>query len=76
MKGPKFFKGILSLVMIFIKATEVFAQKPPPPAGKMPDPPIELEAPIDQYLPHLLFVGLAFGLYWAFRQIKSHRSRD
>ena len=75
MKRPKFFKGILSLIMIFIKAIEVFAQKPPPP-GNRNDTPVELDAPIDQYLPHLLLIGLAFGLYWAFRQIKSQRSRD
>ncbi len=47
--------------------TTLFAQVPPPPDG---------ELPIDQHLHYLIVVGVAFGLYWAYKQIKSQRSRD
>ncbi len=47
--------------------TTLFAQVTPPPDG---------ELPIDQHLDYLIVVGVAFGLYWAYKQIKSQRSRD
>ena len=64
MKGPNYRMIFLTLPMLICSKT-LNAQGPP-----------ELDVPIDQNLHYLLFVGLAFGLYWAFRQIKSHRSRD
>ncbi|NBT88015.1 MAG: hypothetical protein EBT51_06875 [Flavobacteriaceae bacterium] len=58
------------IIIWIIAFNPLFAQDPPPP------PPPEEGVPIDQNLHYLLLVGLVFGLYWAFRQIKSHRSRD
>jgi hypothetical protein len=72
MKGPNY------RMILFILAAGVFPVKlvgqidPPQPTQRGP----ELGVPIDQNLHYLLLVGLAFGLYWAFRQIKSQRSRD
>jgi hypothetical protein len=41
----------------------------------MPPPP-DASVPIDQHLHYLIVAGVAFGLYWAYKQIKSQRSRD
>lgn len=65
MKGSKFLKSILSLVLLFISEGELSAQTPP-----------DFDVPIDQHLHYLILVGVAFGLYWAYKQIKSQRSRD
>jgi hypothetical protein len=65
MKSPKFLQSLLSLVLLFISTSEILAQGPP-----------GLDVPIDQHLHYLIVAGLAFGLYWAYKQIKSQRSRD
>lgn len=69
MKSPKFLQSVLSLVLLFISTSEILAQGPPPP-------PPDGELPIDQHLHYLIIVGVAFGLYWAYKQVKSQRSRD
>ena len=66
MKGPNY-RVVLLIIILTFALNPLFAQGPPPPEGSVP---------IDQNLHHLLLVGLAFGLYWAFRQIKSQRNRD
>ena len=68
MKGPNY-RVVLSIIIWIIAFNPLFAQGPPPP-------PPDGSLPIDQDLHYLLLVGLAFGLYWAVRQIKSQRSRD
>lgn len=72
MKGSKFLQSVISLVLLIISTSGLLAQDPPAPNRRPP----EDELPIDQDLHYLLLVGLAFGLYWAVRQIKSQRSRD
>ena len=66
MKGPNYRMIFLTLPMLICSKT-LNAQGPGPS---------ELDVPIDQNLHYLLLVGLAFGFYWAFRQIKSQRNRD
>ena len=66
MKGSNYRLYVLTLILT-LPFTTLFAQLPPPPDG---------ELPIDQHLHYLIIVGVAFGLYWAYKQIKSQRSRD
>lgn len=67
MRDPNY-RVLLTTVVAVVYSGTLWAQiTPPPPDG---------ELPIDQYLHYLLLVGLAFGLYWAYKQIKSQRSRD
>ena len=67
MTCPKYRTAILAGLLIGLNC-DLWAQGPPPP----PDG----ELPIDQHLTILLIAALAIGLYWAFKQIKSQRSRD
>ena len=67
MRDPNYRVLLTTLVALVFSGT-LWAQVPPPP----PDG----ELPIDQYLHYLIVVGLALGLYWAYKQIKSQRSRD
>ncbi|MGB1135778.1 MAG: hypothetical protein ACPGZQ_00835 [Flavobacteriaceae bacterium] len=66
MTCPKYRTAILAGLLIGLNC-DLWAQGPPPPDG---------ELPIDQHLTILLIAALAIGLYWAFKQIKSQRSRD
>jgi len=66
MTRPKYCTAILAGLLIGLNC-DLWAQDPPPPDG---------ELPIDQHLTILLIAALAIGLYWAFKQIKSQRSRD
>ena len=70
MKGPNYRVFLFALLLSvpegwLFAAPTALVQPPPPP-----------EVPIDEHLGILIFSGLAVGLYWAFRQIKSQRSRD
>lgn len=71
MRDPNYRVLLTTLVAVVYSGT-LWAQDPPAPNRRPP----EEELPIDQYLQYLLLVGLAFGLYWAYKQIKSQRSRD
>ena len=64
MRDPNF-RMFLFILALYV-STPLFAQGPP----------VEGELPIDQHLHYLVVVGLAVGLYWAYKQIKSQRSRD
>ena len=66
MTCPKYCTAILAGLLIGFNC-DLLAQDPPPPDG---------ELPIEQHLTILLIAALAIGLYWAFKQIKSQRSRD
>ena len=66
MRDPNYRVLLTTLVAVVYSGT-LWAQLPPPP---------EEGVPIDQHLHYLIVVGLAFGLYWAYKQIKSQRSRD
>jgi len=56
----------LFLLFAFLYVSVAFAQKEPPPPTKENDdsPPIGLPLPIDDYLPLLIPVGLALGIYF------------
>ena len=69
MKTPNYRLHCVATLVLGLTG-RIFAQGDPPP------PPPDGSVPIDQDLHYLLLVGLAFGLYWAVRQIKSQRSRD
>jgi len=71
MTCPKYRKAILAGLLIGLNC-DLWAQGPPAPNRRPP----EEELPIDQHLTILLIAALAIGLYWAFKQIKSQRSRD
>ena len=72
MKTPNY-RVLFVILAIGVFPFELDGQiAPPQPTQRGP----ELGLPIDQDLHYLLLVGLAFGLYWAVRQIKSQRSRD
>jgi hypothetical protein len=63
MRDPNY--RVFLTMMAMLVFAPLYAQGPP-----------EFDVPIDQHLHYLIVVGLAFGLYWAYKQIKSQRSRD
>ena len=71
MKDPNYrvflFALLLSVPEGWLFAAPTALVQPPPPDGSLP---------IDQHLHYLIVAGVAFGLYWAYKQIKSQRSRD
>ena len=69
MRDPNY-RVFLTTLVALVFSGALFAQDPPPP------PPPDVGVPIDQHLHYLIVAGLAFGLYWAYKQIKSQRSRD
>ena len=68
MRDPNY-RVLLTTLVALVYSGTLWAQDPPPhpPDGVLP---------IDQHLHYLIVAGLAFGLYWAYKQIKSQRSRD
>ena len=72
MRDPNY-RVLLTTLVALVFSGALWAQdSPPPPTQRGP----ELGLPIDQHLHYLIVAGLAFGLYWAYKQIKSQRSRD
>ena len=71
MRDPNY-RVLLTTLVALVFSGALCAQDLPPPNRRPP----EDELPIDQHLHYLIVVGLAFGLYWAYKQIKSQRSRD
>ena len=68
MKVPNYKLHCLTILALGLTGN-IFAQGPPPP-------PPDGSLPIDQQLHYLLLAGLAIGFFWAYKQIKSQRSRD
>ena len=69
MRDPNY-RVLLTTLVALVFSGALWAQGDPPP------PPPDEGVPIDQHLHYLIVAGLAFGLYWAYKQIKSQRSRD
>ena len=63
MRDPNY-RVLLTMMAVFV-LVPLYAQTPP-----------DFDVPIDQHLHYLIVAGLAFGLYWAYKLIKSQRSRD